>query len=156
MIYVLYKLSGLTSTLGAALSRSRRVRRGAGGGGTREGGARGHAPVTGARVTAPPPRVVMFPHPDLLPRHRTRLGALAGLELGHPGLGGVQPRAELGDQPLQLGHSLLEVPELTTGGTRGPVVRTLQQVAVVTRHQPGVLEITLKVNRDCSNRLITS
>ena len=147
---------GLTSALGAALPRSRRVRRGAGCGGTREGGTRGQAPVTGARVTAPPPRVVMFPHPDLLPRHQTRLGALTGLELGHPGLGGVEPQAELRDQPLQLSHGLLEVSELTTGGAGGGVVRALEQVAVVTRHQPGVLEITLKVNRDCSKRLITS
>ena len=109
----------LTSTLGAALPLSRRVRRGAVSGGTRERSTRGEAPVTGTRVTAPPPRVVMFPHPDLIPRHQTRLGTLTGLELGDPGLGGGEPHTELRDQPLELGHGLLEVPELAAGGTRG-------------------------------------
>ena len=142
-------MCALTSTLGAALALSRRVRRSAVSGGTRERSTRGEAPVTGTRVTAPPPRVVMFPHPDLIPRHQTRLGTLTGLELGDPGLGGGEPHTELRDQPLELGHGLLEVPELAAGGTRGAVIRALEQVAVVTRHQPGVLEITLKVNSDC-------
>ena len=88
--------------------------------------------------------------PHLLTLHLTRLAALTSLELPDPGLGGGQPHAELGDQPLELGHSLLEVSELATRGARGAVVRTLEQVAMMASHQPGVLEVALKV--DCQQK----
>ena len=90
----------------------------------------------------------MFPDRNLLPRHHTRPGALTLLELGDPGLGGGEPQAKVRDQPLELGHRLLEVPELAAGWTRRALVRTLDQVAVFTRHQQRVLEVTLKVNTD--------
>ena len=98
---------------------------------------------------------MMPPRPPRLPRHVARLGALAALELSDPGLGAGQPRAELRHQPLEVGHGLLEVAELAAGGAGGGGPGALRQVAVLSRHQPGVLEITLKVdNHYCSKRLI--
>ena len=91
----------------------------------------------------------MSPH-HLLTLHLTRLAALTRLELLDPGLGCSQPYTEMGYQALELGHCLLEVPELTTRGTRGGVVRTLEQVSVMASHQPGVLEVALKV--DCQQK----